>query len=360
MGLVKRGNVWWMSFTYEGRQIRRSTETSDKRLAEAILGKVKVQIVEGKYFDKPREEAKTFSELMDRYLREHASRRMHYRRYKNMVENLKAFFGDPKLHHVTPKTIVAFKNKRYADGVMPATINRELAVLKKAFNLACREWEWVRDNPVCRVSMEREQNTRDRWLTEEEEGRLLKIAPLWLRELVLFAANTGMRRGEILALNWNGVDFVRRTVTVFRSKNGERRTIPINQTVQGILTRRHETRPDEPQTGESLVFGSGAQTHLDGSNLRRAFTATLKAAKIENFHFHDLRHTFATRLVQAGVDLYKVQRLLGHKSPNMTQRYAHHFPESLRDGVEILDRQRLFSTISAQPADSMMAECVNG
>lgn len=348
MGLVKRGNVWWMSFTYEGRQIRRSTETSDKRLAEAILGKVKVQIVEGKYFDKPREDAKTFSELMDRYLREHASRRMHYRRYVNMVDNLKAFFGDPKLHHVTPKTIVAFKNKRYADGVTPATINRELAVLKKAFNLACREWEWTRDNPVCRVSMEREQNTRDRWLTEEEEQRLLAAAAPWIRELVIFAANTGMRRGEILSLTWNGVDFARRTVTVFRSKNGERRTVPVNQTVLEILTKRYEERDGGRPARDSLVFRSEADTPLDGSNLRRAFNSALEAAKIENFHFHDLRHTFATRLVQAGVDLYKVQRLLGHKSPSMTQRYAHHFPESLRDGVEILDQRRPFSTISAQ------------
>ncbi len=348
MGLVKRGNVWWMSFTYEGRQIRRSTETSDKRLAEAILGKVKVQIVEGKYFDKPREDAKTFSELMERYLREHASRRAHYRRYVNMVNNLKAFFGDPKLHHVTPKTIVAFKNKRYADGVMPATINRELAMLKKAFNLACREWEWTRENPVCRVSMEREQNTRDRWLSEQEEGRLLAVAPAWVGELVIFAANTGMRRGEILSLTWNGVDFARRTVTVFKSKNGERRTIPVNQTVLEILTKRYERRDGGRPSGDALVFCSEADTLLDGSNLRRAFNSALEVAKIDNFHFHDLRHTFATRLVQAGVDLYKVQRLLGHKSPSMTQRYAHHFPESLRDGVEILDQRRSVSTISAQ------------
>lgn len=346
MGLVKRGNVWWMSFTYEGRQVRKSTETSDKRLAEAILGKVKVQIVEGKYFDKPREDAKTFSELMERYLREHASRRAHYRRYENMVNNLKAFFGNPKLYHVTPKTIVAFKNKRYADGVMPATINRELAMLKKAFNLACREWEWTRDNPVCRVSMEREQNTRDRWLTEDDEQRLLRVATPWVRELVIFAINTGMRRGEILALTWAGVDFARRTVTIFRSKNGERRTIPMNQTVLDLLSQKYATRASVSE----LVFASQTETVLDGSNLRRGFACALKAAKIENLHFHDLRHTFATRLVQAGVDLYKVQRLLGHKSPIMTQRYAHHFPESLRDGVEILDRRRSVSTVLAQRA----------
>jgi integrase len=340
--------MWWMSFMYQGRQVRRSTGTADKRLAEAILGKVKVQIIEGKYFDKLREDAKTFADLMDRYLTEHASRRAHYRRYVNMVTNLTHFFGNPKLGAVTPKTIVAFKNKRYADGVAPATINRELAVLKKAFNLACREWEWATDNPVCRVSMEREDNTRDRWLTEEEEGRLLDAAAPWVRELIVFAINTGMRRGEILSLTWAGVDFTRRTVTVFRSKNGERRTIPMNHTVVDVLAQKHEGTDASKRSGCNLVFISEAATPLDGSNLRRGFTCALKAARIEDFHFHDLRHTFATRLVQAGVDLYKVQRLLGHKSPSMTQRYAHHYPESLRDGVEILDRRRVVSTISAQ------------
>ena len=86
------------------------------------------------------------------------------------------------------------------------------------------------------------------------------------------------------------------------------------------------------------MFHSESETPLDGSNIRRALTTALKRAKIHDFHFHDLRHTFATRMVQAGIDLYKVQRLLGHKSPIMTQRYAHHYPESLRDAVEALDK----------------------
>jgi integrase len=345
-----------MSFTYEGRQVRKSTETSDKRLAEAILGKVKVQIVEGKYFDKPKEDAKTFAELMERYLAEHASRRAHYRRYVNMVENLKSYFGNPKLVHVTPKTIVAFKNKRYVDGVTPATINRELAVLKKAFNLACREWEWVSDNPVCRVSMEREQNMRDRWLTEAEEKRLVSAAPDWLREVLVFALHTGMRQGEILGLTWAGVDLFRRTVTVFESKNGERRTIPLNQTVLELLKQKHENR----SVDTDFVFPSEVRTRLNARNIRRSLKIALKKAKITDFHFHDLRHTCATRMVQAGVDLYKVQRLLGHKSPIMTQRYAHHYPESLRDGVEALQAGRGASTNLAQPrtvAEAGPASC---
>jgi integrase len=333
---------------YQGRQIRRSTETSDKQLAEAILGKIRVQIVEGKFFDKPKEDTKTFSELMERYLTEHASRRTQSRRYGIMVKNLKRFFGNPKLTEITPKSIVAFKNKRYADGVTPATISRELAMLKKAFNLACREWEWAKDNPVCRVSMEREHNTRDRWLSDEEEHRLLAAAAPYVRDLVLFAINTGMRRGEILSLTWAGVDLSRRTVTVFKSKNGERRTIPANQAVMDLLLEKGQLKESVKRPVTDVVFASETGTPIDGSNLRRGFLIALKAARIADLHFHDLRHTFATRLVQAGVDLYKVQRLLGHKSPSMTQRYAHHYPESLRDGVEILDRRRTISTNLAQ------------
>ena len=264
------------------------------------------------------------------------------------MKNLRAFFGERALSEITAKDIVAYKNKRYEDGMAPATINRELSNLKKAFNLAMREWEWCEGNPVARVSMEKENNKRDRWLSEEEEQRLLgKCAP-WLCAVVLFALHTGMRMGEVIDLTWWGVDHVRRTVTIFRSKNGERRTIPVNDTVLQILKEKAKVRSLELDR----VFCSKALTPMESGHLRRAFRLALRKAKIQDFHFHDLRHTFATRLVQAGVDLYKVQRLLGHKSPLMTQRYAHHYPESLRDGVEILDRRDRISTNLAQSASS--------
>ena len=351
MGLVKRGTTWWMSFMYQGQQVRRSTGTADKRLAEAILGKVKVQIIEGQFFEKPKAQQRTLTELMERYISEHAARRGNYYRELTSVKTLKAFFGNPLLDHITPKRIVAYKNQRYTDGVKPATINRELATLKKAFNLARREWEWCTENPVCRVSMERENNTRDRWLTVDEETRLLNAASPWLRELMLFAIHTGMRMGESLGLTWAGVDLFRRTVTVFKSKNGERRTIPLNQTALELLTHKYGSRSVDTE----LVFPSEAQTRLNASNISRSLNLALEKAKMNNFHFHDLRHTSATRMVQAGVDLYKVQRLLGHKSPIMTQRYAHHYPESLRDGVEALDVGRAVSTNLAQTR--VMPEC---
>ena len=202
--------------------------------------------------------------------------------------------------------------------------------------------------------MEREKNTRDRWLTVEEEQRLLNCASPWLRELILFAIHSGMRMGEILGLTWGGVDLFRRTVTVFKSKNGERRTIPLNQIALELLKHKYGSRSMDTE----LVFPSEAQTRLNASNISRSLNLALEKAKITNFHFHDLRHTCATRMVQTGVDLYKVQRLLGHKSPVMTQRYAHHYPESLRDGVETLDVGRTVSTNSyMDPAFDATAGC---
>lgn len=336
MGLVKRGRVWWMSFAHQGRQVRRSTGTSDRRLADAILAKIKTQLIEGRYFDTLEEKTRTLEELMARFEQEHVVKLASKRQHRGYIAHLKQFFGAVTLDQVTPKRIAAYKIKRYADGVKPSTINRELSALKKAFNLARREWEWCQDNPVSRIAMEKEDNRRDRWLSSEEEERLLKSAAPWSQELVVFALHTGMRLGEILGLTWQGVDLFRRTVTVFRSKNGERRTIPVNHTVLGLLADKAKVRCIRTDH----VFHTKEQTPFQADNVRRAFRAALAKAEITDVHFHDLRHTFATRLVQAGVDLYKVQRLLGHKSPVMTQRYAHHFPESLRDGVLVLDQPK--------------------
>jgi integrase len=170
--------------------------------------------------------------------------------------------------------------------------------------------------------------------------RLLPKAAPWLRDLMLFAIHTGMRMGEILGLTWAGVDLFRRTVMVFKSKNGERRAIPLNQTALDLLKHKAGCRSVETE----LVFSSEALTRLNASNISRNLHLPLKKAKMTGVHFHDLRHACATRMVQAGVDLYKVQRLLGHKSPIMTQRCAHHYPESLRDGIEVLDLGRKVST----------------
>ena len=165
-----------------------------------------------------------------------------------------------------------------------------------------------------------------------------------LSSVVVFALQTGMRMGEIIELSWRGVDLARRTVTIFRSKNGERRTIPVNDTVLQIPQEKTKIRSLETDR----VFCSKIFTPMESGHLRRAFRLALGKARIEDFHFHDLRHTFATaprssrRRHLQGAALARTQ--ISHQDPGS----AHHYPESLRDGVETLDRVARSSTNLAQ------------
>ncbi|MDH5667670.1 MAG: tyrosine-type recombinase/integrase [Nitrospira sp.] len=335
MGLMKRNHVWWMSFMYQGRQVRRSTGTTDKRLAESILCKVKVQIAEGQFFERREEQDRTFGAMMDRYLTERSVLKApkSHLRDRQALNHLLPVFGEMVLAEVSPKLLAGYKAQRRIEGAAPATINKELQLVRHAFNIAMREWEWCRENPMHRVSMEPVQNEVDRWLTAKEEDALMAAASSWLREIITFALNTGMRQGEILNLQWQDVDFTRGTLMVMKSKNGTRRTIPLNSTVYELLSAK------QAATGTSCgpVFNSPLGNTLHVRFLVREFCTARDRAEIPDFRFHDMRHTFATRLVQRGIDLYKVQRLMGHKTGTMTQRYAHHSPESLRDGVNVLD-----------------------
>ncbi len=364
MGLFKRGQVWWMRFTFKGKQIRRPTETTDKKLAEKIYHKVMTQIAEGKWFEKPPHADKTLADLLDKYLREHSTPNKSAGTLKNdttMVNEMKEFFGSILLQDVTPNLISSYKAKCREKGLAPATINHRRTILRHAFNLAIREWQWCRENPAERVSRDKVKNERDRWLTLEEESALLECCILhptgkdntiesryWLQEIVIFALNTGMRQDEILSLEWPNADLFRKTVLVVKSKNGEKRTIPMNQKVFELLKAKARAKKADVK----YVFASEAGTKVLRRNLTRAFYNAMDRAKIEDFKFHDLRHTFATRLAQSGIDLYMISKLLGHKDIKMTQRYAHHCPDSLRSGVEVLDR---ISTNLAQSNEKGLA-----
>jgi integrase len=350
MGLFKRDTVWWMRFTYKGRQFKKSTETKNKRIAEKIHHKVMAQIAEGKWFDRLEGEDKTIGDLLDKYIVEHAipnKAPSTVRSDRGLAREMKKFFGDTPLSDVTPRLLTEYRSMCRGKGLAPSSINQRRTLLRHAFKLAIREWEWVKDNPVDRVGREKVNNARDRWLTIDQENRLIessvaylacrgndKIPTYWLQEIVVFALNTGMRQDEILSLVGSHVDLFRRTVTVVRSKNGEKRTIPLSIRAFELL----KVKVKGMDSSSGFVFASEARTKIDHRNLRRAFYEALKRAEIDNFRFHDLRHTFATRLAQAGVDLYKIAKLLGHKDIKMTQRYSHHYPESLRDGVAVLDK----------------------
>ena len=184
------------------------------------------------------------------------------------------------------------------------------------------------------VSREKVNNLIERWLTLEEEENLLNSSPKWLQEIILFAINTGFRLSEILDLKWPQVDLLKKTITILVQKNKGKDILPLCERALEILKERSKNRCDETL----YVFHTRNCTRIAAPNLQEAFSSALKKSGIEKLRFHDLRHTFATRLVQAGVDLYTVQKLGRWKTISMIMRYAHHCPESLRSGVEVLDR----------------------
>ncbi len=341
--MFKRSGVWWTCIRHNGRKIQKSLETSDRKLAQAIEAKIRTELVEGKYYEKLIGQNKTFNDLMDKFIQEHAPKvsTSMQRNYKAALKHLIPIFGGLNLLSISPKIISQYKVLRKDKGVKPATINRELAMLSKAFNLAIREWEWIKDNPVSKVAKEKENNERERWLAADEEKRLLGYCPKWLREIMVFALYTGLRQDEILSLEWARVNLLRKTALINNTKNDESRTIPLNKIALDVLLNRSKVRSIK----NDYVFFNGNGKKINACNLRTSFYIVLKKAKIEDFRFHDARHTFCTRLAQKGIDIYKIAKLAGHKDIKMTQRYSHHCTESLRDGVEVLESDYNLTTI---------------
>ncbi len=343
MGLVKRGKTYWIRIQHNGKRVQQSLETDNRRLAEKRYAKVITDLEEGRYFDTIKAKRITFKEMADKYLNRHEKLRD-----RRTLKTLLPVFGNLTLSEITTELVSDYQDERLRK-VKPATLYKELALMRRMFNVARREWKWLNNNPVADLSFSvGNNNARDRWLTKDNELKLLEIAdPEWVREIVLFALHTGMRRGEILNLNWKDIDMFRRIVTVHKSKNGGKRSIPMSSTLYDLLNRKQRVR--------SIL---GHVFPINEHTLRSGFERAIRNAGIQDFTFHDLRHTFATRLIQNGVDLYKVKELLGHKTILMTMRYAHHYPESLRSSVEVLDKWYNSGTIANYEVDKNLLKPV--
>ncbi len=323
MSLYKRKSIWYHDISINGERKRISTRTKNRKLAEKIYAQQLLDVAEGRWFEKQKAKSISFREMTEKYLSK-------YRRIRDehTVKKVLPAFGHMKLAEMTTEMISDYKDERLKK-VKPATVYQELSLMRRMFNVARKEWKWTRDNPVADLSFSvGNKNARDRWLTMDQEHLLLEEAtnPLWLRPFLITALDTGMRKGEILDLLWMHVDYPRRLIMVVKSKNEEKRSIPLSQ------------RLFEALRGIKVRDISGRVFPISDRSLRVAFGKALSKANITDFHFHDLRHTFATRLVQNGVDVYKVKELLGHKTIAMTMRYAHHYPESLRSGIAVLDQ----------------------
>ncbi len=172
-----------------------------------------------------------------------------------------------------------------------------------------------------------------------EEEELLNASIDWLKPIFVLGIETGMRQGELLDFRWPNVDLFRRTFTILKQKNKGKDTLPLSEKAIEILKARNKVGGIYENDG--LVFFNENGKKIDARNLLRAFYSATKRAKITNLRWHDAtRHTFATRLAQSGVDLLTIQKLGRWKTIQMVLRYAHHYPESLRHGIEVLDRER--------------------
>ena len=326
MGVYKKGGKFYIDYYVAGRR-KREMIGPDRKLAETVLAKRKVEIAENRYLDKRQIPSVTFGTIANQYLEWSRANKRSYERDETSIKALRAEFGTRKLADITAVDVDAYKIKR-AGVVSKASVNRELSCLSGLFKKA-KLWGHAVENSVAEVNRFREDNTRMRYLSTEEEAALLAACASHLRPIVVLAINTGMRKGELLQLKWQHVDLENGFIHVEDTKSGKRRDIPMNRTTRYVLERqpRHIRSPYLfcKSTGEP--FG----------NVKKAFGGACRRVELEDVVFHTLRHTFASRLVMAGADLVIVKELLGHSSLDMVLRYAHLSPGHRRAAVRRLD-----------------------
>ena len=333
MGVYKRGRIWWLSYSMDGRQIHESSGSRSRRDAKNALDTRRAEIVQGTLQRRFRVAGKaqgiTFAEFAQKYLAYAKCNKRSWKRDEQLIANLSRVFGPKRLAEIRCLDVEQYKLMR-CETAQPATVNREVALLKHMFNLGI-QWEYTLDNPTRGVKLLREDNIVERILSPEEEERLLTEAHPDLKPVLITALNTGMRLGELLSLTWADVDLSRRLITVRHTKNGRVRRLPINDGLLEALKALHGK-----SSKAEYVFRSPRNGNRR-SSVRTAFEAANRRAGINKLRFHDLRHTFATRLVAAGVDIVTVKELMGHRDISMTMRYAHSAPERSLDAVRRLE-----------------------
>jgi len=334
MSLYQRGKSWYYDFLYRGERYTGCIGPVSKTVAKEIMTKKKAEAVEGRYELPSKKPSPRLDDIVEEYFAYYRANR----RPRSMIRHetswhaIQPLLGTKRLDEISPLDLERYRRQRKHVGRSDVTINRELAFLRHVYNMAIT-WGKATDNPVKKVRFARENNGRIRMLSPDEEAQLLAQCAPHLKPLVITALHTGFRASELLSLTWGDIDFRRRVITVRAaySKNGESRSIPMND----VLTTTLKAVKMEAST-EGSVF----RTPQGGPyrNFRTAFERAVQQAGLEDFTFHDLRHTFASRLVMAGVDLPTVKELLGHKGIAMTLRYTHLSTDHKQRAVQALEQ----------------------
>ena len=304
-------------------------------------------VAEKRYLDVKKGYVTALKDLTTKYLQNYGgSIKEHY------CENFKGYFGESTLvANIRYVDLETFRNHlrrkltKHGSPRKDSSVNREMACLHHLFRKAV-EWELIEQSPFSRGKslILKENNQRLRFLSEAQIHEVLGFAPPYLKDIIVCAVNTGMRRGEILTLKWNQIR--NGFIYLQKTKTKESRQIPINKDLETLLTRLKAQGPssnvfdlsgkplDQPAPQTDCVFTYRGKPV---KNIKKAFQRAVDRAGIEDFKFHDLRHTFASQLIMKGGSIKDVQELLGHKTMTMTLRYAHLADDHKKTAVNLLN-----------------------
>ena len=306
--------------------------------AKRWASQTEAAIRERRYFKTVEAQKHTLAELVDRYIRDVLPAKPKSRAKQTQQLNWwKDELGPYALVDVTPALVAEARDKLARRATprgparTPATVTRYLAALSHAFTVAVKEWQWIEDNPVRRVTKPKEPRGRVRLLSDDERGRLLTAcknsSSPWLYPVVVLALSTGMRAQEIMQLTWDRVDLKQGRMLLELTKNGERRAVPLAGHALDLLKEHNKVR----RLDTNLLWPG--HVHADKPvELRQPWLAALKAAGIEDFRFHDLRHSAASYMLMNGATLGELAEVLGHRTLQMVRRYSH-ISESHAHGV---------------------------
>jgi len=329
---TKQGNDrWCIDYRRNGERIREMIpEATCREEALYVLRKRITELFDTRHRPK---RTPTFRSWADEYLTEYAKpRKLSWKTDRAYIEaNMKPFFKDVLISEITPIDIRKYIKLRLESGVSSTTVNRCLQILRKMFNLAI-DCKLLETNPIKKGTLFSEKgNTKDRILTYEEEGRLLENCTEHLKPIVIIALSTGLRRGEILSLKWSDIDFQGKAMKVEREKGG---SIPFIFLTESVTRQLAMLKAKAGKAEHVFVNPKSGKPFVE---IGKAFRAACRRAGIKGLRFHDLRHTFASRLIEKGVDIVTVRDLLGHSSVKLTERYTHSRNESRRRAIELLE-----------------------
>ena len=318
MSLYKRKGspCWWVRFTHNGRRLQQSAGTADRAKAQQYHDRLKASLWEQDRLGvKP---SRSWNEAVVKWLAETGHKATHADDVARLRWLDKYLRGQP-LDRISRDAIgqIGEIKARESSG---ATANRTLAVIRAILRRACYEWEWIDKAP--KVRMFKERKRRVRWITRVEAERLLSLLPAHQADMARFALSTGLRQANVTGLEWSQLDMQRRVAWIHPDQAKARKAIPVPLNEEAVEVVRRQLGKHNARV---FTFRGKPVRAVN----TKAWTRALRRAGIEDFRWHDLRHTWASWHVQAGTSIQELQELGGWEAVEMVRRYAHLAPEHL-------------------------------